>query len=324
MKGIAFLKLLAAALLLLGGIVTGIAFGQSYPAKPVRIVVGVSPGGGTDFVARLLGQKLTDAWGPAVVIENRPGAGGNIAAELTAKAPPDGYTLLVANPSHAASAALYSKPGYDLSKDFAPITQLIAGSYMLLVHPSVPVKTVKEFVALAKRGGLTYASSGSGQLGHLGMELFKTIARFDALHIPYKAGAQAMIAIVGGEVPTHIATMGSGLAAVRAGRVRVLGVTTLKRSALLPDAPTISESGYPGFEINGWYGLLAPAGTPRDIVTKLHNEVTRILKIPDVRERMQTEGADPVGTTPEEFAAYIIAEMAKWAKVIKQSGAKVD
>lgn len=299
---------------------------QPYPNKPIRIVVAGTPGGGTDFVARLVAQKLTETWGQAMVIENRPGGGGNLAHELVAKAPPDGYTLLVVAPSLATNAGIYPRLSYDPIKDFAPITQLNAGYYLFVVPPSLPVKTVEEFIALAKskKGGLTYASAGSGQLGHLGMELLKTLAGFNAVHVPYKGDTPAIIDVIAGQVDAFFSSMPGGQPHVRSGRMRALAVTSMKRSQRLPDVPTVAESGFPGYEVNGWHGLLAPAGTPKEIIARLHEEAARILRLPDIKERMVENGVESVGNTPQEFAAYINSETIKWARVIKQSGARVD
>jgi len=287
-------------------------------------------GGGSDFVTRIVGLKLGATFGQPVIIDNRGGAGGNIAAELAAKASPDGYTLLVVAASHAINPSLYRKLSYDPVKDFAPITQVTGQHYILVVHPSVPAKTVKEFIAFAKskKGGITYASGGGiGSASHLGMELLKTLAGFDAVHVPYKGAGPATIDLIAGQVDASMMSMPGGLPHVRGGKndkMRAIAVTSLKRSVLLPDVPTVAESGFPGFEVSGWYGLLAPAGTPREVVAKLYEEVSRSLKLSNVRDRMAGIGEDPVGSTPEEFAAYIKAEMIKWEKVIKQSGARAD
>ena len=307
-------------------LVAGEAQAQSYPNKTMRIIVAGTPGGGTDFSVRVPVQKLTELLGWAVVIDNRPGAAGNLAHEIVAKATPDGYTLLVVAPSLATNASVYRKLSYDPIRDFAPITQLNAGYYLLIVPPSLPVKTVKEFISLAKakKGTLTYASPGSGQLGHLGMELLKTLADFDAVHVPYKGDSPAIVDVIAGQVDAFFSSMPGGRPHVRSGRVRALAVTSGKRSPLLPDVPTVAESGFPGYEVNGWHGLLAPAGTPKQIVARLHAEFSRSLRLPEVMERMAENGVESVGNTPAEFGAYINAEMIKWAKVIKQSGARAD
>lgn len=299
------------------------ATAQSFPSKSVRVVVGLAPGGGTDIIARMVGQKLSPAINQQVLIDNRPGAAGNIAAELVARSAPDGYTLLVVTASHAVNPSLYKNMGYDPIKDFAPITQLTSQSYIFVVHPSLPVKNVKEYIALSKtrKGGLTYASSGAGLLGHLGMELLKTMGRFEGTHIPYKGANPALMDTVSGQVEAFFPTIISGLPQVKSGRVRALAVTTTQRSPLLPNVPTIAEQGFPGFEVNGWYGLLAPAATPKDVIAYLNAEVVKVLRQSDIKERMTSDGAIPVGNTSDELAAYIRLEMEKWNKVVKASGA---
>ena len=306
--------------------VTNAAFAQSYPNKPIRLIVPAAPGGGSDFVARMVGEKLSATFGQPVVVDNRPGAGGNIAAEAVAKAPPDGYTLIIVNSSHASNVNLYRKLSYDPVKDFAPVTQLVANFFLLSVNSSSTVTTVKEFVALAKskKPEIAYASAGSGQGAHLGMELFKTLAAFDAVHVPYNGIGPATVALLGGQVNVALLTPPSTVPQVKAGKLRALAVTGPKRLALLPAVPTVAESGFPGFEVNNWQVLLAPAGTPREVVTKLYEETAKSLKLPDVVERLTAVGTDPVGSTPEECTVFIEAEIAKWGKVIKQSGAKAD
>ena len=302
------------------------AWGQGYPGKAIRIVLPVTPGGGTDIIGRMVAQKLSAACGQQVVIDNRGGAGGNIAAEIVAKSPADGYTLIIVTASHATNPSLYKKMNYDPVRDFAPITQLTTQAYIFVVHPSVPVKTIREFIALSKskKGGLTYASSGAGLLGHLGMELLKSLGKFEGIHVPYKGAGPAMVDAVAGQVDAFVPTMISGLPQVKSGRVRAIAVTSLKRSSLLPEVPTVAEQGFPGYEVNGWYGLLAPTGTPKEVVGYLHSEVGKILNLPDVKERMAGDGADPVGNTPQEFDTYIRSEMVKWDKVVKQSGASAE
>ena len=302
------------------------ALAQKYPSKSIRIVLPVTPGGGTDIIARLVGQKLSGVVNQQVVIDNRGGAGGNIAAEIVAKSPADGYTLIVVTASHATNPFLYKKMNYDPVKDFSPVTQLTSQPYIFIVHPSVPARNVKEFIALSKKrkGGLSYASSGAGLLGHLGMELLKTLGHFEGQHIPYKGAGPAMTDVLGGQVEAFFPTMISGLPHVKGGKVRAIAVTSGKRSSLLPEVPTIAEQGFPGYEVNGWYGLLAPTGTPREVIDMLHSEVVKILAQPDVKERMAGDGADPVGNTPAEFSAYILTEMKKWQKVIKDAGATAE
>ena len=299
---------------------------QGFPAKPIRVVVGLAPGGGTDIVARMVSQKLGANVGQQVVVDNRPGASGNIAAELVARSAPDGYTLLVVTASHVVNPALFKKLGYDAIKDFAPITQLTSQPYIVVVHPSLPAKGVKEFIALAKsrKEGLTYASSGSGLLGHLGMELLRSTGKFKATHIPFKGAAPALTATMSGEVEAFLPTIISGMPQVKSGRVRAIAVTTLERSPLLPNVPTVAEQGYPGFEVSGWYGLLAPAAVPKDVLATLNAETVKVLRQPDMKERLNADGATPVGNTPEQFSAYMVTEAEKWANVVRQSGATAD
>jgi tripartite-type tricarboxylate transporter receptor subunit TctC len=305
-----------------------LAGAQTYPHKPIRIIVPITPGGGQDFVARLIGQKLAVALGQQVIIDNRPGAGGNIGTQLAAKAPPDGYTLVVVAGSFTAQPSLYARLPYDPVKDFAPITQLGGQPYLFVVHPSVPAKSVKEFIALARseKGKLSYGSTGNGELSNLAMELLKTLGEFDAVHVPYKGAASASVGLLAKEVDAFFPATTSGLPHVKSGKARVLAVTTLKRAAVLPEVPTIAESGFPGYEVNGWYGLLAPAGTPKEIIARLHQEVSRILELTDVKDAQAANGRIPApgGNKPEEFAANINAEINRWAKVIKQAGIRLD
>jgi len=296
-----------------------------FPNRPIRFVLPVTPGGGTDTIARIVGQKLSLALGQPVVVDNRPGAGGNIAEELVAHSPPDGYTLAVVTASHATNGSLYSKLSYDPLKDLIPITQFTSQPYLFVVNPAVPAKTVSEFVAWAKsRDAVTYASSGSGLLGHLGMEQFKLLAGFKTIHVPYKGAGPAMIDTISGQTEAFFPTVVSGLPFAKQGKVRALAITSAKRSPLAPEIPTLSESGYPGFEVNGWYGLLAPAGTPPAIVKILHDACVAVLAMPEVRAQIAADGAEPVGNTPEEFDAYIRDQATRWAKVVAASGAKVD
>ncbi|MBI2224756.1 MAG: tripartite tricarboxylate transporter substrate binding protein [Betaproteobacteria bacterium] len=302
------------------------AHAQTYPAKSIRIVVPFAPGGGADIIARILGQKMTDSWGQQVVVDNRAGASGNIGAEIVAKAAPDGHTLLMASSALAINPSVYRSVPYDPIKDFAPITQPALLPNILVVHSSVPVKTVRDLIALAKSrpGQLAYASAGAGTGTHLAAEMFKLQAGVDMVHVPYKGGGAVISDLLGGQVALTFATLPSVMPYVKAGRLRALAMTTTKRWPGLPTVPTIAESGFPGFEISTWIGLLAPAGTPKDVVGKLHGEVTRILKLPDVRERFDSLGMEPVGDSPEQFARYIRSELAKYAKVVRQSGARVE
>lgn len=304
----------------------GPVMAQNFPVKAVRIVVGLAPGGGTDIVARMVGQRLSAATGQQIIIDNRAGASGNIAAEIVAKSPADGYTLIVVTASHAINPSLFAKMNYDPIADFSAITQLTAQPYLFVVNPGVPAKSVKEFIALAKsrKGGLTYASSGSGLLGHLGMELLKTQAKFEAVHVPYKGAGPALIDTIAGQVDAFLPTIISGLPQVKNGKVRAVGVTTLKRAAVLPDVPTVAEQGFPDYEVSGWYGLLAPAGTPNEVIATLNREVVKVLHSPEGKERLAAEGAEGVGNTPEQFGAYMRSEMVKWGGVVKRSGARAD
>lgn len=312
-------------LFLAAGCATALA--QTYPAKPIRMIAPFPPGGTTDILARVAGQKITEALGQQVIIDNRPGAGGNIGTELVAKAAPDGYTLLTAPGSTLTiNPSLFAKLSYDVLKDFAPVTIIAAVPNLLVVHPSLPVKSVKELVALAKArpGQLNYASTGAGQSTHLSMELFKTMAGIDAVHIPYKGSSPALADLLGGQVSLMFDNMPSSLPHVKAGKLRALAVSTLKRSPALPQLPTVAESGLPGFEVSVWFGVLAPAGTPRDIVTKLNGAIVKSLQTPDVHERLVSQGAEAIGNTPEQFTAQMQRDLVKWAKVVKDSGAKLE
>jgi tripartite-type tricarboxylate transporter receptor subunit TctC len=297
-----------------------------YPEKPIRLVVGFPPGSQTDTVARLFGQKLAEALGKPVVIDNAAGASGNIAADRVAKAAPDGYTLgllgstqLVINPS------LY-KLAYDPVKDFAPLSQVTMSPNLLVVHNAVPAKSVKELVALAKAqpGGLTFASSGSGSSPHMAAELFKSMAGLDIRHIPYKGVAAAIPDLLGGRVTMTFPSIGVVLPLAREGKVRALAVSSLRRASAAPELPTIAESGYPGFEVTSWIALLAPARTHATIVRRLHLETVKVLALPDLRAKLADLGLEGIGNSPDEFAAIIKSEIPKWAKVIKESGIKPD
>ncbi len=299
---------------------------QAYPSKPIRVVVPFPAGGTSDILARTLGHKLTEEWGQQVVVDNRAGAGANIGAEVAAKAPPDGYTLFVMSTAHTINPSLYSKLAYDPVTDFAPITMLVATSQVLAVHPSVPVKTVREFIAYAKKrpGELNYSSAGSGTQPHLSGELFKTMTGINIVHIPYKGAPPAMTDLLAGQVALTFATAPSAVPHVKSGRLTALGVSTAKRIAALPGVPTIAEAGVPGYEAAGWNGLVAPAGTPAAIIDKLNGAFVKILRMPAVASNLSGQGADPDPGTAAELAAYIKSEIVKWAKVVKESGARVD
>jgi tripartite-type tricarboxylate transporter receptor subunit TctC len=303
----------------------GGAAAQEFPQKTVRFIVPFPPGGATDGLARILAEKMTEAWRQQVVIDNRGGAGGNIAAELAAKAPADGHTIIIVGLSHAANLSLYSKLNYHPVRDFTPVSQVVSIHTFLVTHPSLPVKSVKELVALAKAkpGALNYASGGNGSSPHMAMELFKGLAKVDLVHVPYK-GTQSVIGILRGEAALLFENLISVGAHINSGKLRVLAVGASKRSSALPEVPTVAEAGVPGYDMVLWFGVLAPAGTPAAAVKTIHREIANILKVPDVRSRLAAQGADPVASAPGEFDAFIKAEIAKWAKVVKASGLKVD
>ena len=309
-------------------LVAGAASAQpNYPSKAIRYVVPFPAGGLLDIVARAIGQDLNKAWNQPVIIDNRPGAGGNIGADYVAKAAPDGYTILMgAVSTHAINPTLYSKLPYDPIKDFAPVTLITSVPNVLVVHPSLPVKTVKDLIALAKArpGQLNFASGSTGSAGHLAGELFNSMAGVQMTHIPYKGAAPAVIDLIAGHVSLMFDNLASALPNIKAQRVRAIAVTTLTRSPLLPNVPTISESGLKGFDVSTWFGIFAPAGTPPELVSKLNIEVVRILHTNEMRERLAALGAEPAGNKPDEFLAFIKAEIPKYAKVIKASGARAD
>jgi len=305
----------------------GVAVAQPYPSKPIRLVVPFPPGGSLDVVARAIGQKLTEAWGQPVVIDNRPGAGGNIGADLVAKSAPDGYTILEgALSTHAVNVSLYSKLPYDPVRDFAPITLVAITPNVLVVNPSFPVNSVPELIAYAKAhpGALSFGSGSNGSAGHLAGELFKSEAGVDMVHVPYKGGAPALQALLAGDTQLMFDNLANSTAQLKAGKLKALAVTTAKRSSLAPELPTLAETGLPGFDIYTWWGFMAPAGTPKEIVAKWNAEVTRILSTPEMKAFFAQQGAEPAPTTPEQFAALIKGEIPKYARIIKASGAKVD
>ena len=299
------------------------ACAQSYPERPVRVLVGLAPGGGTDSVARIMTQKFSDVFGQSFVVDNRPSAGGNIAAELAARAVPDGYTLLVVTPTHVTNPSLYRDVRYDVIKDFSAIGLIVNAQYFLSVSNAVPAASVKELVALARSQPhrLSYASSGIGSANHLSGELFKTMTGIDMVHVPYKGGAPALGALISGEVQVSF-TSGVIIPHFKAGRLKTLAVTGAKRTSLAPDIPTIAEAGVPGYEVTGWYGMVAPAKTPAAIIERLNATVNRVL--PELRERYANLGMDLGGGTAAEFGAYLISEREKWARVVKISGAKAE
>ena len=296
-----------------------------YPQRPVRFVVPFPPGGATDGLARIVGEKLTAAWKHQVVIDNRPGAGGNIAADIVANTAPDGYTLLLVGLWHAANPSLYKKLNYDPLKSFDAVTQFVAIDTFLVVHPSLPVRSVKELIALARAqpGGLNYASGGNGSSPHMAMELFKSMTGLNIVHVPYK-GTESVIGLLRGETAMIFENLISVGAHVKSGKLRMLAVGSAKRSSAMPQVPTVAEAGVPGYEISLWFGMLTPAGTQKAVTTKIQRDVAAILAMPDVKERLANLAADPIGSTPEAFEALIRSEIVKWEKVIRSAGLKVD
>jgi tripartite-type tricarboxylate transporter receptor subunit TctC len=317
-------KLLLLALALTAG--GAGAQGPAYPAKPVRIVVPSSPGGGTDILSRLVAQKLSENLGQQFIVENRPGAGQMIGIESVARAAPDGYTVLMAASAIVINQVLYKKISYDTLRDLAPVTLGASLPNILVVHPALPVRSVRELVALAKAhpGQLNYSSAGNGTSPHMSMELFRTMAGIAINHIPYKGTGPATTDLLAGQVQLSMPNMLTALPHIKAGKLRALGVTSGKRAAGQPDIPTIAESGVPGYEAIQWYGLLAPAGTPREIVNKLQAETAKVLLLPEMKERLSADGAEAVGNRPDEFTAYIRAELVKWDKVVKSAGIKLE
>ena len=306
---------------------TGIATAQEYPTRPIRLVVPFTPGGTTDILARLLSVRLGEAWGQQVIADNRPGAGGNIGVELTAKSAPDGYTIVMGHiGTFGVNPTLYPKLPYDPIKDFQPVTLIAMVPNMLAVNPSLPAKSVRELIALAKAkpGSLNFGSGGNGSAAHLAGEYFKLLTKINIVHIPYRGTAPAVTDLISGQIGMIITGVPALLPQFKAGRVRGLAVATAQRLTLLPDLPTIAEAGVPGYEATQWYGILVPAATPRAIVNKLHDGIVQMLARPDTKERLAAEAAVPVGNTPEEFAAYIKSEIARWAPVVKASGAKPE
>jgi tripartite-type tricarboxylate transporter receptor subunit TctC len=299
---------------------------QGYPAKPVRVIVPSSAGGGTDIVARIIMPELAKRLGQQVVIDNRPGAGTMIGMEVAAKSPADGYTLLMGLSTLAINSALHKKVPYDPVRDFAPITVAVTSASILVVHPSLPVKTLKELIAFARArpGQLNYASAGSGTYPHMTYELFLSMARLKMVHIPYKGTAPGMIDLLAGHVATMAATVLTGLPHIRTGRLRPLGITSAKRSEIVPDIPTVAEGGLPGYESLQWYAVLAPAKTPGAIIGRLHADLAQVLHSPEIKKRFAADAAETVGNTPEEFARHIRSELDKWAKVARDAGLKPE
>jgi tripartite-type tricarboxylate transporter receptor subunit TctC len=300
--------------------ILGSAAAAEYPSRPIRIVVPYPTGGGNDLLARMIAPKLAEKWGQNVVVDNRGGASGMIGAEIAAKSPPDGYTILLcASPEAALNATLYPKMPYDPTRDFAPITQLAVSPIVLAVHPSLPVRNVQDYIALAKKrpGELSYASVGAGTPHHISGEWMKLLAGIDIIHVTYKGGGPQLVDLMGGHVHSGFVALPVMAPQLKAGRVRALAVTTAKRSASIPDVPTLAESGLAGFDVAQWYGVVVPAGTPGPITARLHSEIVELVKLPDIRARMMDFGAEPVGSTPAQFADLIRSEIAKYQKIVK-------
>jgi len=310
--------------LLLGATFACGAAAQGYPSKPIRVIVGQAPGGATDIVSRALAQKLTDGLGQTVVIDNRSGAAGSIGSAIAASAPPDGYTALIVSSTYTINPSLYKKLPFDPVRDLQPVTLIASSPFLLMVHPSIAAKTPRELIALAKTRKLTFASGGIGSSGHLAAELFSSMAGIELTHVPYKGAGPALIDTLGGQVNLIMSSIVSGMPYAKAGRLRALAITTRTRSPALPELPTISESALPGYDFSSWYGLMVPAGTPQPVIGRLHDETVKALKLPDLQQRLASEGCDAVGSTPEQLAAYIKTEMARWAKVVKASGMQAE
>lgn len=318
---------IVAALLAAGLAAPTCSFAQAYPVKPIRVINPYTPGGGVDALLRPLTQKMAESLKQTMPVDNRPGANGMIGVELASKAPPDGYTLVVGTTGALCmNVSIYPKVPYDPVKDFAPISNFAESAFILSVHPSVPAKTIREFIALAKAqpGKVTYATFGIGSSAHLGTELFSMLAGIKMVHVPYKGSVPATTDLVAGQVMMSLDSMQSVMPLIREKRLRALGIAAAKRSPAAPDIPTISESGVPGFEVGSWYGLLAPANTPREIVARLHAEVVKALAAPEVRDRIVSFGAETVGNTPDEFAAQIRSDIAKWAKVTRTANIRAE
>ncbi|MEK6592994.1 MAG: tripartite tricarboxylate transporter substrate binding protein [Pseudomonadota bacterium] len=321
------MKYVLNAMVLLLAPLTSSAVAQGYPTKPIRIIVAYTPAGTTDILARIIGQKMSESWGQPVIVENRAGAAGNIGTELAAKATPDGYTLIMGTAgTHGINVSLYRKLSWHSLKDFAPVSLVAMVPNIMVVNNSLPVKNVRELIAYAKAnpGKLSYGSPGNGSTAHLSMELFKNMTATNLVHIPYKGSAGVLADVMGGQIAVTIDNMPVYLPQVKAGKIRALAVSPAKRSSAAADIPTIAESGVPGYDSGAWFGLLAPAGTPKAIVDKLSAETARILGLPDVSKRISELGAEPVGSTPAQFTAFIKTEIAKWAKVIKDANVELQ
>jgi len=310
----------------LGGasVMTGAAKAADYPVRPIRYVVPYAPGGINDIVARIVGQKLAEAWGQSVIVDNRPGAGGNLGAELVTKAPADGYTVLSISAAQPIAQTLYSKLGYNLERDLAPVVLLGGSSLIMVVNPGLPIRKVSELVEWSRKNHLIYGSGGVGVSSHLAMEIFKQMTGVQATHVPYKGFGPALSELMGGQIHVMANSMLEVFPHVKSGKLRVLGIMAEKRHAFLPDVPTLPEQGYKEMVMSNWIGLVVPAGTPRYAANQLASEVTRILRLPDVADKLNQQGFDPGGGTPDEFGKLVRSETIRYAKVVKESGAKVD
>jgi tripartite-type tricarboxylate transporter receptor subunit TctC len=298
-----------------------LASAQTYPVKPVRLIAASSPGSAVDIVSRVIAQKLSEQLGQQVVVDNRAGAGGNLGAELAAKAAPDGYTVFMATPAQAINTGLYRKLDYDLVRDFAPVSLLTIGHYCVAVHPSLPVRSVKELIALARmrRGQLNYASAGNGNATHLAGALFNSMAQIELVHVPYKGSGPALTDLIGGQVQVMFPNLTAAIPYVKANRLRALAVSGEKRSVIVPELPTVSEAGLPGYRVISWFGMLTPAGVAPEIIARLQRELTTTMRAPEVRDKLAGEGAEPMTNTPEQFAAFIKSEIAQWVKVVREA-----
>ena len=309
------------------GCAVSTAFAQTYPSKPVRMVIGFAPGGANDTLARLISPELNKALGQTVIVDNRPGAGGTVGADIVAKAPPDGHTLLLGSTgTNGIAPSLYTKLPYDQMKDLAPVSLVARSANLVVVNPSLPVKNVRELVALAKSqpGRMNYASSGVGSTLHLAMELFKSMAGVDIVHVPYKGDALALADVMVGNVHMSLLPIPPALPQAKAGKIRILAVSSGKRMSTLPDVPTVAESGVPGYDFSSWYGVFATGGTGKEIVERLAQEVGKAVALPQVRSQFATQGVEPASSSPAEFRAFVAKEIAKWAKVVKAVGVKLD
>ena len=311
------MRFAAAALLLL----CGLSHAQTYPVKAVRLIAASSPGSAVDIVSRVIAQKLSEQIGQQVVVDNRAGAGGNLGAELAARAPADGYTLFMATPAQAINTGLYRKLDYDLTRDFAPVSLLTIGHYCVAVHPSLPVQSVKALIALARSrsGQLNYASAGNGNATHLAGALFNTMAGVELVHVPYKGSGPGLTDLIGGQVQVMFPNLTAAIPYVKAGRLRVLAVSGDKRSLIMPELPTVSEAGVPGYRVISWFGMMAPAAVPGDIVARLQRELTLTMRAPEVRGKLAGEGAEPMASTPEYFGTFIKSEITQWVKVVREA-----